>query len=190
MALSDNPAKEQTGSGALQYLKMPQILLNEISNGFGNQRLQLPGCRYEPTPQIFRSFTAPPHSQKCVIMINDRFRDNEGMCRVGKKVAHYTLQSGQLVRELCCSFGISVKPFLYKINLIGEMEGGGTKGRRVEGSFFETDRARNRHSISMQEREFQHLTYQILTQRSQASRLGVTEFVLASTSSACLQPYT
>lgn len=91
--VSDNPAREQIGPGAPQYLEMPQILLNEISNGFGNQRLQLFGCCDQSTPKIFRPLTTSPHSQKCVIMVNDRFRDNEGMCGVGKKIAHYALQS-------------------------------------------------------------------------------------------------
>lgn len=76
-------------------------------------------------------------------MVNDRFGDNEGMCRVGKKVIHYTFQSSQLAGELSCSFGISVEPFLYKINLIGEVEGGGTEGGRVESGFFETNWAEN-----------------------------------------------
>jgi hypothetical protein len=74
-------------------------------------------------------------------MIDNRFGDTEGAGRVGQKTVHNTLQSRQLGGELCCSLCISIQPFLYKFDLVAKMEGGGTEGGRVEGSFFKTDRA-------------------------------------------------
>lgn len=60
-------------------------------------------------------------------MIDDRFRDNEGMGRIGQKAVHNTFQGSQLRGELRCSLGIPIKPFFQKIDLIGEVEGGGAE---------------------------------------------------------------
>lgn len=95
--------------------------MNESPNGFGNQRLQLFGGSDHSIPQVLRALPAPFHSQQCVIMINDRFRNDEGFGGVVEKARHSILHSGELRSELCCGFRVSVQPFLNELNLIPEM---------------------------------------------------------------------
>lgn len=57
--------------------------MDEHSDGFGNQILHLLCGRDQSIPQILRSFSAPPHSQQGIVMINNCLGDDQGMRRVG-----------------------------------------------------------------------------------------------------------
>lgn len=120
-------------------------------------------------------------------MVNDSFGNSQGVCRIGEKAADYTLQSGQLGGEFRRGSGVAVKPFLDELDLVAEVEVCGAEGWRVEGGFFETDRAA---SCSEHQHWLEKKHTSELTPRSRASQLGVMGFAVESTSSACLQPTT
>lgn len=78
-------------------------------------------------------------------MINNGLGDHQRVRGVGEEAADYALQSVQLGGQFGRSFGVSVKPFLDKLDLIAEVVGGSAEGWGVEGGLFETNRPRVRN---------------------------------------------
>jgi hypothetical protein len=80
-------------------------------------------------------------------MINNGLGDHQRVRRIGEEASDYALQSVQLGGQFGRSFGVSVKPFLDKLDLIAEVVGGSAEGWGVEGGFFETNRPRIRKRV-------------------------------------------
>lgn len=103
--------------------------MNKGTDWLRYRMLHLLRCRKQSIPEILRSFTAHPHSQQCVVMIDNRLGDDQGLCRVGKEARHHTLQSCKLGSEFRRSLGITIQPSFDKLDLFTEVEGGGSEGR-------------------------------------------------------------
>lgn len=107
---------------------MPQVFADKHTNRLGNQRLHLLSRHHQAIPEILRPFSAPPHCQQRIIVVDDGL-GNDQWVGVGEEAINNTLYSHHLGGELRRSFGISIEPSLNEFDLVAEVEGGRAEGR-------------------------------------------------------------